>query len=69
MPAVLNAANEVAVQLFLDRRIAFHEIANLVARAMNAHRTNAKPSVEEIFAADAWAREHVRGAGANTLRT
>jgi 1-deoxy-D-xylulose-5-phosphate reductoisomerase len=69
MPAVLNAANEVAVQLFLDRRIAFHEIASLVARAMDAHRTNPEPSVEEIFVVDAWAREHVRGLGADTLRT
>lgn len=57
MPAVLNAANEVAVELFLAGRIGFLEISELVRRTMDAHRVVYRPRVEEILAADAWARE------------
>ncbi len=59
MPAVLNAANEVAVQLFLDRRIPFGEIPALLRRTMEAHRPAPSPGLEEILAADRWAREAV----------
>jgi 1-deoxy-D-xylulose-5-phosphate reductoisomerase len=57
MPAVLNAANEVAAHAFLDERIGFHEIPKVIARAMRKHRTVAHPSLEEILEADCWARE------------
>jgi len=59
MPAVLNGANEVAVQLFLERRVPFGEIAALVRRTMDAHRTVPSPDVDDILAADAWARDAV----------
>jgi len=58
MPAVLNAANEVAVQLFLDGRIKFTDIERIVRSAMDAHEVNPGSSVDAIQAADAWAREH-----------
>lgn len=57
MPAVLNASNEVAVDRFLAGRIQFTEIARTVQATMDAHRSAAAPSLEEVLAADAWARE------------
>lgn len=60
MPAVLNAANEVAVELFLQGQIRFPAIAEVVRRAMDAHRPQARPAVDDILAADAWAREQAR---------
>ncbi|HEY3247403.1 MAG TPA: 1-deoxy-D-xylulose-5-phosphate reductoisomerase [bacterium] len=59
MPAVLNAANESAVGLFLDGRIGFMDIAASVRRVMDAHRVIAAPRIEDILAADAWAREQM----------
>lgn len=56
-PAVLCAADEVAVELFLDRRIGFTDIAKIVQKTLKQHRNIAQPSLEEILAADAWARE------------
>lgn len=56
MPAVLNAANEVAVERFLAGAIRFPEIARLVARTMEAHEPVSAPSLDDILAADAWAR-------------
>jgi len=56
MPAVLNAANEVAVEAFCDRRIGFQQISQTVARVMQRHQWVEHPSLESIFSADAWAR-------------
>ena len=56
LPAVLNAANEVAVESFCNRRITFDQIPELVARTMNRHEVVAHPTLEQIIAADAWAR-------------
>jgi len=61
MPVVLNAANEIAVERFLAGAIAFTDIAAWVARAMDAHRPSAIHSVDDILAADAWARNQVAG--------
>lgn len=61
MPAVMNAANELAVQRFLDGAMAFTGIAASVARAMDAHRPSAIHSVDDILAADAWARAQAAG--------
>jgi len=58
-PAVVNAANEVAVRLFLERRIPFGEIPRLLRRTLDAHRAVADPTLEDVLAADAWAREAV----------
>ena len=55
-PAVMAAADEVAVESFLERRIAFTEIADYVNQAMDAHRNTNNPDIEAIDAADAWAR-------------
>ena len=56
-PAVLCAADEVAVELFLAGRIRFTDIAGVIARTLEQHQVVAKPTLEEIEAADAWARE------------
>jgi 1-deoxy-D-xylulose-5-phosphate reductoisomerase len=56
LPAVLNAANEVAVDAFCARRIGFPQITQVVAKTMEAHPTVAKPSLEQILEADRWAR-------------
>jgi 1-deoxy-D-xylulose-5-phosphate reductoisomerase len=57
LPAVLNAANEVAVDAFVNRRISFPAISEIVARTMGSHAVVTHPVLEEIMSADAWARE------------
>lgn len=56
-PAVLCAADEAAVELFLAGRIRFTDIAGAIERTLEQHRVIAKPTLEEIEAADAWGRE------------
>lgn len=56
MPAVLNAANEVAVQAFLDRRIGFLGIAGTIRRTMDAHQPAEVATIEDALGTDAWAR-------------
>jgi 1-deoxy-D-xylulose-5-phosphate reductoisomerase len=55
-PAVLNAANEVAVARFLSGEIRFLEIERIVQRVVETHDGTTHPSLEEILEADAWAR-------------
>jgi 1-deoxy-D-xylulose-5-phosphate reductoisomerase len=55
--AALSGADEVAVGAFLENRIRFTDIVPLVKRVLEAHRWIAAPSLDEILAADAWARE------------
>ncbi|MFH1002551.1 MAG: 1-deoxy-D-xylulose-5-phosphate reductoisomerase [Chloroflexota bacterium] len=62
-PAVLCGADEAAVGLFLAGRLGFTGIARLVALALEQHRGVARPTLEEIMAADAWARETVVASG------
>ncbi len=57
LPAVLNAANEVAVNAFLEERIGFTAIAFIIDRTMAAHTAVADPALEDIIGADRWARE------------
>ncbi|HVE14796.1 MAG TPA: 1-deoxy-D-xylulose-5-phosphate reductoisomerase, partial [Elusimicrobiota bacterium] len=58
MPAVLNAADEVAVEAFLAGRIRFTDIARVIETAMRAHRSSGSlPSFAEVAEVDAWARE------------
>ena len=57
LPAVLNAANEVAVSAFLDRRIPFPRIWQLVEEVMNRHTSIANPTLDAILQADRWARD------------
>jgi len=62
-PAVLNAANEVAVQAFLERRLAFSAIPALVAAALaRVPAGPAVPGIEEVLAADGAARAAAREA-------
>jgi 1-deoxy-D-xylulose-5-phosphate reductoisomerase len=56
-PVVLSAADEVAVELFLSGDIGFLDIARVVAGSLERHQGTAHPSLEEIMAADAWARQ------------
>jgi len=58
LPAVLNAANEVAVEAFIQGRISFPQISEIVQRTMDAHKVVAHPTLEQILDADAWARQH-----------
>ncbi|KPL08030.1 1-deoxy-D-xylulose 5-phosphate reductoisomerase [candidate division BRC1 bacterium SM23_51] len=57
MPAVLNAANEVAVHCFLEDRIAFGDIPRVVRHVMDRHEVQGALSLEEIEEADRWARQ------------
>ncbi|MEQ9624934.1 1-deoxy-D-xylulose-5-phosphate reductoisomerase [Coleofasciculus chthonoplastes] len=61
MPAVLNAANEQAVALFLDEKIQYLDIARCIEQTCDRHsRDNCPdPGLEDILAADRWAREEV----------
>jgi 1-deoxy-D-xylulose-5-phosphate reductoisomerase len=56
LPAVLNAANEIAVEAFVNRKINFPQITGVVRRVMDAHKTVSHPGLEQILEADAWAR-------------
>ena len=56
LPAVLNAANEIAVEAFVNRQINFPQITEAVRRTMEAHEVVAQPTLEQILEADAWAR-------------
>lgn len=58
LPAVMNAANEAAVGLFLERKIGFLDIMNRVERAMEQH-VSLTPSLSNIIEADGWARQFV----------
>jgi 1-deoxy-D-xylulose-5-phosphate reductoisomerase len=58
-PAVLNAANEVAVELFLTREISFGQIAEVIETGLRGHRPGNDGSLEEILAADQEVRQHL----------
>jgi 1-deoxy-D-xylulose-5-phosphate reductoisomerase len=59
MPAVLNAANEQAVALFLEEKISFLDIPKLIEMVCDRHQNENRqtPSLEDIIAADQWARQ------------
>ncbi len=58
-PAVLCAADEVAIELFLSHGIKFTQISSLIEQVLSQHQPNAQPSLAEITAADNWARDKV----------
>jgi 1-deoxy-D-xylulose-5-phosphate reductoisomerase len=60
MPAILNAANEVAVNAFLEGSLKFTEIPVLLKRVMEEHQVKSVHTVEDILRADHWARERSR---------
>ncbi|HVP35966.1 MAG TPA: 1-deoxy-D-xylulose-5-phosphate reductoisomerase [Terriglobales bacterium] len=59
-PGVLNAANEVAVDSFLNRKLSFDKIPMLVRKVLSAHKVRNNPGLEEVLEADRWAREESR---------
>jgi 1-deoxy-D-xylulose-5-phosphate reductoisomerase len=61
-PVVLNASNEVAVDLFLKRKIKFSEIPALIKMALEKHRDNCEPGLECIQEIDKWSRELIKNA-------
>jgi 1-deoxy-D-xylulose-5-phosphate reductoisomerase len=60
LPAVMNAANEVAVAAFLDRQLHFPQIWQIVGQVMNQHTSIAHPDLDAILQADQWARLQAR---------
>ncbi|MDD2334959.1 MAG: 1-deoxy-D-xylulose-5-phosphate reductoisomerase [Geobacteraceae bacterium] len=60
MPAVMNAANEVAVDAFLAGKIKFTDIALLIEKTMSAHDAHSLGSIEEVMSADLWGRKKTR---------
>ncbi|TCL56528.1 1-deoxy-D-xylulose 5-phosphate reductoisomerase [Kineothrix alysoides] len=60
MPTVYNAANEKAVSLFLDRKIGFMQIPELIAASMEQHKPIENPKVEEILQAEAETYEFIK---------
>lgn len=59
MPAVLNASNEIAVGLFLNRKIRFLDIQEMVKQCMKSHKIIRNPNFDEILSAEKWAKEEV----------
>ena len=59
-PAVLNAANEVAVAAFLADQIRFAKIPEVIERTLEAHSPGAADGLEPIVAADEWARDQAQ---------
>jgi len=57
MPAVLSAANEVAVRYFLDERIGYNDIARVIKETMDGHTPSSIETVEDALKADLWARQ------------
>ncbi len=60
MPAVMNGANEIAVDAFLNDKIGFLQIPMLIRRTMEAHRTSPIDSIEKVMETDSWARDTAR---------
>jgi 1-deoxy-D-xylulose-5-phosphate reductoisomerase len=60
MPAVLNSANEAAVELFLEGKIRFMQIPQLIEKAMQQHHPDSALALSQIMQADAWARQTVK---------
>ena len=61
LPAVMNAANEIAVAAFLDRRLRFPDIWHVVEEVMNRHTAIAHPNLDAILEAGQWARSEAQG--------
>jgi len=60
LPVVLNAANEIAVDLYLEGKLGFTAIPRVIEKTMAAHRVEAVSTLDEVRRADAWARDHAR---------
>jgi 1-deoxy-D-xylulose-5-phosphate reductoisomerase len=62
MTGVFSAANEQAVAMFLDKKIGYFDIYNVIEKAMEAHKNDLilDPTLDDIVNSDLWAREHVK---------
>ncbi|MFT5387757.1 MAG: 1-deoxy-D-xylulose-5-phosphate reductoisomerase, partial [Candidatus Omnitrophota bacterium] len=60
LPSVLNAADEEAVEAYLNGDIKFTRIYDVVEKIVMKHKTQLKPSLKQILQADQWAREETR---------
>jgi 1-deoxy-D-xylulose-5-phosphate reductoisomerase len=60
LPAVLNAANEMAVQAFLKRRVPFVKIPEVIGKTMDSHTPVTNPAFDDIIESDRWAREQAQ---------
>jgi 1-deoxy-D-xylulose-5-phosphate reductoisomerase len=60
MPAVMNAANEVAVEMFLAGRIGFTEIPVLIEKIMDEHQPVRLNSIADVLDVDLWSRAKIR---------
>ena len=60
MPTVYNAANEMAVGLFLDGKIGYLKITELIEECMEAHKLTVNPSVEEILQTEQWTYNYIK---------
>lgn len=60
LPAVMNAANEIAVEYFLDGKIGFMQIAQVIEETMQAHAGHDLKTIEEVLQADQWGRAKAR---------
>ena len=60
MPAVLNGANEIAVEAFLDEQIPYKDIPEMIRMAMQNHDARPITCIEDVLEADRWAREETR---------
>ncbi len=60
MPAVLNAANEIAVQAFLDELISYKEIAEIIRSVMQNHNPVSLQELQDVLEADRWARDETK---------
>ena len=60
MPAVLNAANEIAVNAFLTGEISFNEIPEIIKKTMKEHKVSHAKEISDILKADRWAREYAK---------
>lgn len=61
MPCVFNAANEVAVSAFLQEKLSFLGIYDMIKETMTAHRVLAEPDIAVLLEVDSWAREYSAG--------
>ena len=66
--AVLSAANDVAVKAYLEDELPFPEIPQLITETLRGHETIPHPTVEQVMAADAWARQTAQQAIAKSHR-
>ncbi len=69
LPAVLNAANEIAVQAFLDQKLSFIQIPDVIDLTMNRHQIDKQPNLSDITEADQWARHQAHEIISNIQNT